>query len=212
MNPQQNSSVAGPAILRTGGIVPISGTWRVRCSRAGCYAVEKMNLQQGRPAPCCVRCLNPARLTFLHAAAPTGLPAAPPAEAPNQTAAPTSSRTGEIVSRSGTWSIRCLRDGCCHVEEKMQHKGAWADPCSRCHSPAVLIFLCAAWPPRPSLPSGTRIESGIEISRSGPEAPVGELQFISKEDDPPSSGEAKQSIFDRLKMTGKPAKASKAGK
>jgi hypothetical protein len=70
MNLKQNSAIAAPVLIRTGGIVPKSGIWRVRCSRDGCHAVEKLNLHQGAPAPPCIRCLNPARLTFLYVPAP----------------------------------------------------------------------------------------------------------------------------------------------
>ncbi len=145
--------------MRSGEIVPATGTWISRCMRDGCNAVERLSLREGVPAPPCRRCLNPAWLRFLHAPAPVELSAepAPPAEVLNPEAAPTSIRTGEIVPASGTWSIRCTGYGCCAVEKKIQHKGAWADPCSRCHGPALLSFLPEPAPATSAAPTSAPI-------------------------------------------------------
>ncbi len=138
-----------PQWIRTGNVVPRGGVYLIRCARFGCSAVDRKSLPHGSPCPPCLRCCNPAQARFLHdepakevppETAPrpieslVSIPPAPPAEA-----APSFIRTKEFVPKSGTWSVQC--DRCGWSEEKFQHKGAWADPCSRCKSTARLSFL-----------------------------------------------------------------------
>jgi hypothetical protein len=189
---------SGPASIRTREIVLVAGTWLSECSRDGCRAAVEMNLElhQGAPAPPCPRCLNPTTLRFLRAIARVEPPAeaqllpdvAPAASA--QVSATVPIRTGEIVPTSGTWLIRC---DVCGDEQKVQHKGAWADPCSRCRKPALLFFLQAiqvSWgpveAPVPFAPGGG-LEQLKEIARS-----KGSNVILLSEIAPPVSTEQKQ--------------------
>ena len=159
--------------MRTGKTIPLAGTWMIRCMTDGCGKIESIFLHEGTPAPPCRRCLNPAWVRFLHQGVPALATAALPDEAPPPPAAPiatpviepkaagTAIRTGEIVPTSGTWLVRC--DGCGADEQKIQHKGAWADPCSRCRKPARLFFLhSTATLPAKAAPTGSDSKPAVE--------------------------------------------------
>jgi len=211
MKPEQKSGRA-----RTGDILGASGTWLVRCTREGCWAVEKVSLRQGEPAPPCRKCLNAAWLRFVHADIPKEEAPRPMEEktiAP--LAGPASIRTGEIVPTSGAWSIRCTRDACNHVEQKIQHKGAWADPCSLCHNPARLSFLhelgqaapIAKWTAESPAPFGEvggledlrRIarsrQSAVILPPAAPEDPAPDNPADKKA---PAIAESKPTLFQKL--------------
>jgi hypothetical protein len=179
MKPKEKTAESGAASVRTGKILSSTGTWLIRCM--SCCAVERFHLREGEPAPPCRRCLNPAWVRFLHSPAPVELPAkaAAPAEVPKEGCG-TFIGTLEIVPESGTWLIQCTLG--CPDEKKIQHKGTWADPCSRCHSPARLSFL-----PEPAPATAAEAKKGVtdDVDKKKSEAP-------SVTDDKPT-------LFDRLK-------------
>jgi hypothetical protein len=228
MKPKEKSIPAQASdreFLRTGEILARAGIYLIRCTRDGCCAVDKKSLPQGSPAPPCLRCCNPAKLRFLHDEPAKEVPpetAPRPVESLENSIAPPASpadvpkaasiHTKEIVPKSGIWSLQC--DGCGWNEEEFQHKGAWADPCSRCKSAACLSFLSESAAPSAEAkalgPSALQAWGWHDVPNAQVDSPLVEVNSNEKPIiEAPAAGEVKPSLMQRL--TSKKSVDQKAG-
>ncbi|PYT48486.1 MAG: hypothetical protein DMG44_14435 [Acidobacteria bacterium] len=98
---------------------------------------------------------------------------------------PASVRTGKLLSASGVWILRCMKDGCNFVEKLSLREGEPAPPCRRCLNPAWVRFLH-----EPALvePPAVAASRPMEEKTIAPAAPPAEGTFIRTLEIVPESG------------------------